>query len=86
MRVIVFGASGGIGSRLLPLLLDAGHVVSVFLRPTSNREALQCIQCTNILGDAEDRASVDAAFHGHVFDAVISSVPLPRRQGPTDRS
>ncbi|HLS93909.1 MAG TPA: NAD(P)H-binding protein, partial [Microbacterium sp.] len=31
-RVLVTGATGYIGGRLVPLLLDAGHDVTVFVR------------------------------------------------------
>ena len=64
MRVIVFGASGGIGRKVVPLLLAAGHSVAAFVRASSNRKALDVTDAAIVVGDALDRSSVDSAFAG----------------------
>ena len=41
MRVFITGATGVIGSRAVPLLLQAGHAVTAASRSEHNREALR---------------------------------------------
>ena len=41
MRVFVAGASGVIGRRLLPLLVEAGHEVTAMTRPPEKRGLLE---------------------------------------------
>ena len=43
MRVLVAGATGAIGQRLLPLLLAAGHAVSGTTRSTDKAQALSAM-------------------------------------------
>ena len=41
MRVFITGATGVIGSRVVPLLLQAGHTITAASRSERNREALR---------------------------------------------
>ena len=84
MNVIVFGASGGIGRAVVPRLLEAGHGVTAFVRETSDRTALDATDARIVTGDALDRKSVDAAFEGQDFDAVVCSVGSLPGQKHTD--
>ena len=69
MKIIIFGASGGVGKFVVQQGLDAGMEVTAFVRTPSkiemNHENLNIIQ-----GDAFNSAEVSAAVAGH--DAVIS--------------
>ena len=69
VKVIVFGATGGVGSHVVQFALDAGHEVTVFARTpakvkSSGAEVVQ--------GDALDPVAVRDTIVGH--DAVISAL------------
>lgn len=70
MRVFMTGATGVIGSRVVPLLLNAGHQVTALARSAANREALQRAGATPVEADLFDVASLRRAMAGH--DAVIN--------------
>ena len=69
MKIIIFGASGGVGQSAVQQSLEAGLEVTAFVRTPSkiemNHENLNIIQ-----GDAFNSAEVSSAISGH--DAVIS--------------
>src|ERR1051326_9463769 len=74
MRIIVFGASRGVGFKVIEQALDAGHIVTGFVRFPSKFPIFH----TNLSlfeGDAMDAATVDKAITGQ--EAVISTL------GPT---
>ncbi len=63
MRVLVTGATGYIGGRLVPALLDAGHAVRCFVRGPGRIEGrFDGVEVA--LGDVFDRESLRAALHG----------------------
>ncbi|SIO17466.1 SDR family oxidoreductase [Agromyces cerinus] len=65
MRVLVTGATGYIGGRLVPRLLAAGHEVRVFARrPERLRDVPWRGDVEVVAGDLADRDSVDAAMEG----------------------
>lgn len=69
MRIIVFGATGGVGKSVVQQSLEAGLEVTAFVRTPSKLEVthenLKVIQ-----GDAFNSAEVSAALADH--DAVVS--------------
>jgi dihydroflavonol-4-reductase len=68
MKVLLTGATGYIGRKLAAALVEAGHYVTAFVRPTSNRAGLpDGIQFAE--GDMLDEASLKRAVEGH--EAVI---------------
>jgi putative NADH-flavin reductase len=72
MKVIVFGATGGIGRLLVAGALDLGHAVTAFVRngqALEPRDGLRIVQ-----GDLFDPQSVGDAIDGHraVFSALGS--------------
>jgi dihydroflavonol-4-reductase len=64
MTTLVTGASGFIGSHLTRLLVQHGHQVRAFVRPTSRVDALQGLSIDVVRGDLRDRAALDAAIRG----------------------
>lgn len=68
MHVLLAGATGVIGSRLLPRLLDAGHTVTGLSR---HPERLDDSGADAIGADLLDRTAVLEAMSGRSFDAVI---------------
>ena len=55
MRMFLAGASGVIGQRLIPLLVDAGHVVGGMTRSANKTELLAKLGAEPILVDVFDR-------------------------------
>ncbi|MBT8443950.1 MAG: NAD(P)H-binding protein [Gammaproteobacteria bacterium] len=72
-RVLVFGGTGRLGAPIVQLLVDAGYPVTVFARPTSNRERLTGYNVRYIIGDLMDADSVVAAIDGKSFAYVIDA-------------
>jgi len=76
MKIIVFGATGGVGQYVVQQALEKGYEVTAFVRTPSKiectHEQLQIVQ-----GDAFNQDEVTAAIKGH--DVVVSC--LGSRQG-----
>ena len=71
MKLLVFGATGGTGRRLVQQALEQGHVVTAFARdPKKVRLAHDNLRV--VRGDILSQASVDAAVAGQ--DAVLSAL------------
>jgi uncharacterized protein YbjT (DUF2867 family) len=65
MRVVVFGASGYVGGRLIPLLLDRGHTVrAVTRRPASLGSYPWRAEVDVVSADMLDRDSLTEALEG----------------------
>src|SRR5579884_1960758 len=58
MRVLVAGATGAIGTQLVPRLVAAGHDVTGMTRKESNRALLQDLGATPVVADALDARQV----------------------------
>lgn len=79
MRVLVTGATGRIGSRFVPRLLEEGEPVRVLARDRGRAQRLESLGAEIALGDLRDRedveralADVDAVVH---LAAAFRSVP-----------
>ncbi|TYL52350.1 SDR family oxidoreductase [Agromyces mariniharenae] len=65
MRVLVTGATGYIGGRLVPRLIGSGHDVRVLVRqPERLRDVPWAASVEVVAGDLGDRAAVDRAMDG----------------------
>jgi uncharacterized protein len=72
MNVVLYGASGMIGSRILKELLHRGHTVTAIVR---NPEKVAAVGAYVVIGDVLDPASVAATAKG--ADAAISAYAPP---------
>jgi nucleoside-diphosphate-sugar epimerase len=80
MKVLVIGATGNFGLRLIPALHAHGHHVTAFVRSLSKLEALlpESIyrQISVIKGSAKDTEAVERAILDEGCDAVINTAGL----------
>lgn len=69
MKIIVFGATGGVGKKVVEQAVENGFEVTAFVRTPSKLEVSH-ENLSVVKGDAFNRAEVAAAIAGH--DAVVS--------------
>jgi uncharacterized protein YbjT (DUF2867 family) len=60
MHVLVTGATGFVGGRLVPALLDAGHEITVLVRDAGRYDGPPGVRV--VVGDLLERESIDAAL------------------------
>jgi putative NADH-flavin reductase len=77
MNIVVFGANGGVGRRLVESALGRGYAVTAALRDPTKMEiaGARVVPC-----DVQEVASIDKALTGQ--DAVLCALGTPSR-GPT---
>ena len=71
MRVLVIGASGAIGTRLVPELIEAGHDVIGSHRSPPSAESLRALGAEPIAVDLLDGQAVQEAVSGVEPDAIV---------------
>ncbi|KAJ5577739.1 uncharacterized protein N7459_006703 [Penicillium hispanicum] len=77
MRVLVVGATGNLGSRLLSALLLRGHVVFAFVRDPAKLAQGSRTQISGIEhGDAKEAAEIKAAVTRNQCDAIVNTAGL----------
>jgi uncharacterized protein YbjT (DUF2867 family) len=69
-RILLTGATGVVGRRVLPLLVAAGHRVTAVSRSADQQELLRAVGAKPVSMNLLDPASVRAAVDGH--DVVIN--------------
>jgi nucleoside-diphosphate-sugar epimerase len=69
MTVLVTGATGRVGSRFVPRLLQQGESVRILARDPTRAESLERLGADVVAGDLRDAGSVAAALKG--IDAVV---------------
>jgi nucleoside-diphosphate-sugar epimerase len=83
VRVFLAGATGVIGSRLLPRLLVEGHEVTAMTRSPERGERLTAAGAVAVIADALDEQAVRAAVGRARPQAVIHQLTaLPKRIDP----
>jgi nucleoside-diphosphate-sugar epimerase len=70
-RIFLAGASGVIGSHLIPLLVDAGHTVGAMTRWESKTGRLALLGAEPIVCDVFDRAALRAAIRMFAPDVLL---------------
>lgn len=74
MRVLLLGAAGNLGSRILPALINRGHTVCAFVRdPTKLAPGVQSDLFTVEQGDATKATQIKAAITRHQCDAIVNA-------------
>lgn len=79
-RVLIVGATGGTGRRLVAQALERGYVVTALVRDPT-RLPVEHPQLQVVQGDVLDRGSVEAAMRGQ--EAVVSALGHKRFFYPT---
>jgi nucleoside-diphosphate-sugar epimerase len=74
MRVFLAGASGVIGQRLIPRLIQAGHVVGGMTRSASKMELLAELGAEPILCDVFDRDALIRAVRDFKPDVILNEL------------
>lgn len=93
MRVFLAGATGVIGIRLLPLLIEAGHVVAGMTRSAQKASQIAAAGGEPVVCDAFDSAALTEAVVGFAPDAVMDQLTdlpdalaeLPQHAAANDR-
>src|SRR5689334_11835358 len=70
VKIFVTGATGVIGRRVVPRLIQAGHQVTAVARTTEKRRALSNLGANAIAVNLFDRPGVERAVAGH--DTIIN--------------
>jgi len=71
MRIFLAGATGAIGRRLVPLLVEAGHDVTGMTRRSEGADLLRALGADAVTADALDRDAVHAASAQARPDVVV---------------
>ena len=82
MRIFVAGATGVLGTRVVPLLVSAGHDVTAVGRTPDKRARLERLGARGVDVDLFDPGAVHRAVPGH--DAIVNlatAVPSPVWRG-----
>ena len=71
MNIFLAGASGVIGRRLVPLLRDAGHIVTGTTRSPEKAAALETLGAKGVVVDVYDARALLKAMYATHPDVVI---------------
>lgn len=62
MQAAIFGGTGFVGSYLVDAFLDAGHELSLLVRPGSERKLPQRARCRLVAGDIADAGAIHSTL------------------------
>ena len=74
MRIFLAGASGVIGQRLIPLLVEAGHVVGGMTRSPGKAASLSQLGAQPIVCDVFDREALIRAVRDFKPDVILNEL------------
>ncbi|WP_319433186.1 NAD-dependent epimerase/dehydratase family protein [Mycobacterium sp. RTGN5] len=86
-RIFVAGASGVIGSRVVPLLVEAGHTVGAMTRSSAKADRLAALGAQPIVCDVFDRPALFTAVRSFSPDVLLhelTDLPDDLDQLPAD--
>jgi uncharacterized protein YbjT (DUF2867 family) len=72
-KIFIIGATGGVGSRLGPLLVEAGHDVTGLHRKPEQAETLENVGITPMLGDIITMTAGDLSNFTSDCDVIVFS-------------
>lgn len=72
--VLVFGGTGKLGIEIVADLVEAGEDVTVFVRPTSNRDQLAPMGVSFVTGDVLTESDVEAALKSGPYRVVVDAL------------
>ena len=78
MRILVTGATGFLGSRLVPKLVEDGQQILALARSVSSHDKLKALGASPVNGDLESGASLSLP----TVDAVVHAAARFRFSGP----
>jgi len=70
-RIFLAGASGVVGQRLIPQLVQAGHLVVGMTRSAANADKVVALGATAVVADVFERAALTTAVAGARPDLVV---------------
>jgi len=82
--ILIFGATRNTGLMVAQLLTARGDKVTVFVRPTSDLSELEKLDVNFVVGDAMDIDTVEAAFSGGDYRAVLTTIGCLSCEPPPD--
>src|SRR5690242_17297693 len=82
MRILIAGATGAVGRRLVPMLLADGHEVVAMTRTPAKADGLRAAGALPVVADALDRDAVMGAVAGAEPDVIVHQ--LTALVGATD--
>lgn len=82
MKILITGASGFIGKKLVPVLMAEGHEISVLCRNKEKAQKVLPDECKIVIGDITDRESLKGCCDG--IDMVYQLVGLSGNELPSD--
>ena len=74
--VLIIGGAGNAGSAIARMLIERGHNVTAFVRPTTDRSRLQGLPVDYVVGDAMSADQVAAALEGRRFTIMVETVQV----------
>lgn len=85
-KVIVAGATGQLGNKIVKALVEQGADVTAMVRPTSDRSKLEAMGIRNfVIGDMMDKSSLKNALSSGGFDTIVASAAGYTRHTKGDR-
>ncbi len=82
--ILIFGGTRNTGLMVARLLTERGDRVTAFVRPTSDRVALEELGVNFVVGDAMDIETVEAAFSTGKYRAVLTTIGCLSCDPPPD--
>jgi nucleoside-diphosphate-sugar epimerase len=83
MKIFIAGATGIVGTRLIPLLSSAGHEVTGTARSPEKAASLRSLGVEPVIVDALDGSALSRAVHAALPEVVIHQLTsLPDRMDP----
>ena len=77
MKLIIFGATGRVGSQLVSQALSQGHTVTAFVRDPQKLKTISDSNLRFVVGNVMNPGDVEKAMEGH--DAVLVALGSGRK-------